>query len=42
VLADACAALTYFNPDPGFESRWTRRERINQDKVNAWIVAHCY
>jgi hypothetical protein len=40
-VSNACAALGRFTPDPGFENRWTRREREHQVVTNDYFDGHC-
>lgn len=41
-VPDACGWLEHFTPDPGFEHRWTRREKEHQVAENRNIDKNCH
>ena len=40
-VANNCGHQTIFKPDPGFETRWTRREREALAVMNRNVKADC-
>lgn len=36
-----CPGLTWIKPDPGFEQRWTRREKEQAVAQKRWIELNC-